>query len=169
MLILLTGEKNSGKTEKAQLLYQRLTDKGFSVSGIISKAEIENNIKKCYYTVDLQSGKKKLLASKEFTQGGRKFRDFYFLKEGFDFADRVLTKNLKDKLKIIDEIGQLEIRKKGFYGTVKFLIKHYTGHLILVVRKSNIENVVNIFGLKEHCEVNINTNTEENIMKKITK
>ena len=166
MVIILSGDKNSGKTENARLIYEYLINKGISVSGIISTTEIDKNVKKSYHAVDLQSGEERLIASMDLISG-EKLCNFYFFEEGFKFADRILKKNLSSRVKIIDEISQLEISKKGFYKTVKFLIENYNGHLILVVKNSNIESVINLFDLKDYCVVSIKNDVKDIILKKI--
>jgi len=167
MIIILSGDKNSGKTENARLIYEYLINKGISVSGIISTAEMDKNVKKSYYAVDLQSSEERLIASMDLMNGGQKLCNFYFFEDGFKFADRILKKNLSSRVKIIDEISQFEINKKGFYKTVKFLIENYNGHLILVVRNSNIESVINLFDLKDYCVVSINNDVKDTILKKV--
>ena len=106
MLIFLKGERDSGKTKKVYELYQYLIQKGISVSGIISIAEMENNVKKNYYALNLNSNEKKLVASKDNICNGRKFRGYYFHKDGFDYSEKVLMENIEDRVKIIDEVGQ---------------------------------------------------------------
>ncbi|NVM00720.1 MAG: hypothetical protein HWN67_00170 [Candidatus Helarchaeota archaeon] len=169
MVIILIGDKNSGKTENARLIYEYLISEGISVSGIISRSEMNKNMKKSYYAVDLQTGERRLLASKNFMSGGEKFGNFYFFEEGFKFADRTLTQNISSGVKIIDEVGQLEVKKRGFYKTIRFLIENYNGHLILVVRNSNIENVIKLFDLRDYCVVSIKSNIKDIILKKILK
>ncbi len=166
MVIILSGDKNSGKTENARLVYEHLISNGIPVSGIISTTEIDKNVKKSYYAVDLQSGEERLIASMDL-MSGEKLCNFYFFEEGFKFADSILKKNLSTRVKIIDEISQFEINKKGFYKTVKFLIENYNGHLILVVKNSNIERVINLFNLKDYCVVSIKNDVKDIILKKI--
>ena len=167
MLIFLKGERNSGKTKKVYELYQCLKQNGISVSGIISIAEMENNVKKNYYALNLYDNEKKLLASKDNICSGKKFGGYYFYEDGFDYSEKVLMENIEDRVKIIDEVGRLEINKGGFYKILNFLIKNYRGNLILVVRSSNLKDIVNTFCLKEYSEIEIKGSIVEDVMIKL--
>ena len=82
---------------------------------------------------------------------------FHFLKKAFDKANEYLI-NLIDKdgysYIIIDELGKLELQNQGLYFASKKLIQdfmyHDKQHLIVVVRKSLLDRIINHFDILKY-------------------
>ena len=86
---------------------------------------------------------------------------FYFYQSAFDKANIILEQALykNPSWVIIDEIGKLELLKKGFYPSLKKMITAYaekklTGNLLLVVRDSLVNEVIEFLGIKNYTLVN---------------
>src|SRR5690606_13595913 len=74
--------------------------------------------------------------------------NFKFLKTSFEKANAYLMTSLKQqKYLIIDELGKLELKNEGLHQSAKKLIKDFqfdkNHHLMLVVRRSLLENILN--------------------------
>ena len=77
---------------------------------------------------------------------------YRFSKTAFDRATEILQEVEKktEGLLIIDEIGPLELRKEGFYQTVKSITENNTSlNILLVVRDGLADNVIDLFNLRD--------------------
>ncbi len=84
---------------------------------------------------------------------------FQFYTKAFEKANSIILNALKQSPNwlIIDEAGKLELDEKGFYSAVVKAIEFYnkphsTGHLLLTVRDSLVEEFISFFGL-EGCRI----------------
>jgi nucleoside-triphosphatase THEP1 len=83
---------------------------------------------------------------------------YHFFAAVFQKANAILLQALdvKPQWLVIDEIGKLEMQGKGFYESVKLIIDYYiinyfeqtNFNLLLVVRDSLVNEVVDFFGIK---------------------
>ncbi len=82
---------------------------------------------------------------------------YSFCAEGFEFANRIADSALINGCRrfYIDEIGPLELMKQGFYGMLCRMLKSRTPELVISVRSSLVETVVELFGISGHREINI--------------
>lgn len=81
---------------------------------------------------------------------------YSFFKEAFNKANFIIETALilQPKWLIIDEVGKLELDKKGFYPSVSLAVEclkkcEFKGNLLLVVRESLLSNVTLLFNLKQ--------------------
>ena len=153
MIFIITGPVNSGKTSTIQKLCNDFPQTTFS--GIISQGICSDGIKTGYKIIDIESGNESLLATTEPMDTGIRTARYYFYPKGFQFGEDILF-NIKDKKNvIIDEIGKLELNKKGFYDPLKYLIENFKGNMVLVVRDFLVQEVINFFNIKEYIIINI--------------
>ena len=138
---IVTGSINSGKTTMVKKLLEEYRISGKTVAGVVTEADFVNNIKSVYNVVDISSGERKLLASTKPISTKLKFGRFFFLEEGFCFADTVIRKGIINDILVIDEIGPLELSGQGFFKVVLWLLENYNGTLLLVVRENLLEQV----------------------------
>ena len=82
---------------------------------------------------------------------------FHFLKSAFENAnDYLLEANDKRDFKylVIDELGKLELRNLGLHDSSEHLIPKFINknqqHLILVVRTSLLEEIINHYQIKKY-------------------
>jgi nucleoside-triphosphatase len=82
---------------------------------------------------------------------------FNFYTDAFKKANAILIQALSQNPRwlVIDEVGKLEITGKGFYISVVEAVKMYsdkdkTGHLLITVRDSLLEEVIACFSIKNY-------------------
>lgn len=133
---IITGSVNSGKTTELIKLVEELKLKNQKVAGFISHSIFEQGEKIGYSIEDI--------ATKEFFHlAQNKPSSIFQLKQGRFYFNEDLFTMLNNRLEsflhysyiVIDEIGPLELRKKGFYNGLIFLLNHYDKNLVLVTRK----------------------------------
>jgi nucleoside-triphosphatase THEP1 len=141
-IIILTGEIQSGKTT----LLQQFCLQQNNIAGILTP--IVNN-RRMFYDISEKEFFEMEATTDEATLAIGKY---LFSAAAFTKANALLlhaSKSIEPKYLIIDEIGPLETRKQqGLYQSLKEIMTtdfNYT--LILVARRSLVDEVVTIFNL----------------------
>jgi nucleoside-triphosphatase THEP1 len=150
MIRIVTGDINSGKTTKMYELYQR-----FGGDGFISIKRMNIQTVHSYEILRLSKGLSLVLALKESNNESKEpiacqIGPYQFFESAIEKVESIM-KDLIDKNVsplFLDEIGPLELMGKCFNDVFKIMIKSNLD-LIISVRKSSLEEVMNVFGLKE--------------------
>ncbi len=150
--IILTGEIGEGKTS-ALLNFTKQNP----AIGILTL-----QIKGKRYFLNIKTGEKHLAeADSQNEKTNLKVGNFIFEKEAFSWArESILKEALNSKLPIIiDEYGHLELKNKGFEPLLNKLVQMINNKkriLIVVVRKSLINDFIKKFNLVEWKVINFN-------------
>jgi nucleoside-triphosphatase THEP1 len=160
-IILITGEKNSGKTTFLKYFTRTIAGSAnIDADGFIAEALIESGHKTGFRLLALNNNSTKLLCSEVPREKWIMIGRFYFDPEGFRFGEKIL-KELKDTTNcvIIDEYGPLELREEGWYSSIGQLLKRSGLTLLITVRSEILPEVVERFKGHEMHIYNINQNT----------
>lgn len=114
-LILLSGQRHSGKTSLCRRLAEAVRERGLSAGGILSPAVIENGECVGYDVVDLATGRTRRLASLG-GPGVEQVGSFHFTAEGLSLGRAALAAATlaTPDLVIVDEVGPLELAGQGW-------------------------------------------------------
>jgi nucleoside-triphosphatase THEP1 len=152
LITIITGEINSGKTNKMRDLYSK-TQSG---DGFLCMKTIKNNIHMGYDLVPIsQNNSMPFIRKKQFLKKSDKIifhiGDYYFFEKAFYEAEEIIIRLLKEKIDpiYIDELGLLELQKKCFYNSIVKILKHNIP-LILCVRKSCLQSIINLFNFSKY-------------------
>jgi len=148
-IIIITGNKGSGKTTMAYKYIDSLKKRGVNIGGVITKSETTKRYEKklSYSVVDIQTNvSKELLTSNRSSLNTIKVGRFSMNQEALIWA----TEKIESASKIcsavmIDELGPAELKGLGYSGIAKELINRYKGLIILVVRIEILEQVRSYF------------------------
>ncbi|MFC0603020.1 nucleoside-triphosphatase [Winogradskyella pulchriflava] len=147
MIYILTGDIRNGKTTALLEWVSGRTD----VDGLLCPDG--DNGKR--YFLKIESKKEFELEVESESEKTISIGPFKFLKSAFEEANKYLldSNERRDfKYLIIDELGKLELKNEGFHEATKKLIPNFmfdaNKHLILVVRKSLLEAVINHYKIK---------------------
>lgn len=149
-LIIIAGKIHEGKTTLASKLASILTSAGYKVGGILSVAENINGKRHNYYAVDLKSGRKvKLVTKDKIDDFYDKFWAYYFLKEGMNFATNCLSHEYLEGVDAVflDEIGAMELEDKGFSKQIPIIMNLKVRVVCFVIRDQFIEHICKKFGI----------------------
>jgi len=87
---------------------------------------------------------------------------FHFLKSAFEKGNQFLIElstKTKSQYLIVDELGKLELKNEGLHNAALKLIPDFMfnddTHLILVVRASLLEEIINHYHIKEYTIISI--------------
>ena len=142
-ILIITGKVNSGKSSKLEKIIRQLNSAGKNIKGFITKGIFTDSCKIGYNLIDISTGAEYRLASispkDNFTlKQGR----FYFNEAVFEKINEKIIQNFNGDVIVFDEIGHLEMKKKGFYRSLRVCLKDFKGKLIIVVRSSLLENIL---------------------------
>lgn len=148
MITIVTGEMNSGKTTKLLDLYKQNSGAGFV---LIKKMDNEQILGFDY--LELGTNKSGVFIRKEKMESVRDtLGPYYFSGTAFEYIEASFEKYLINKMQplYLDEVGQLELDKRGYFFLIKKILRRMdqATHLYLTVRKKYLKEVINEFQLK---------------------
>jgi len=141
MKILITGEKNKGKST---LLYKIC--KNCKCSGVICLPVFENGMKIGSDVINLLNGKREVFAriKDKASFSGVVMGKYVINPEGMNYAIKAIEEGIRsDATLIIDEVGSLEMRGKGYYKILEKAIQR--NNVVIVVRKSILKKFLKNF------------------------
>jgi nucleoside-triphosphatase THEP1 len=143
-VIIITGEIGSGKTSLISEIAIRLKENGIKTGGIIAPAVYENGTKKGYNLLALSTDRKMPLSQTDVLEGVARVGKYFFLLEAVEFGCDALSvaRNLDSQIVLIDEIGAWELQGQGWASSLNELIINCEMPLVITVRKSFLDLVV---------------------------
>ncbi|MCK9268935.1 MAG: nucleoside-triphosphatase [Bacteroidales bacterium] len=143
-VVIITGEKHSGKTTFALHLVNYLKEKNIALGGFVAPGFFIDNRRASFEMQALATGEKLPLCSIHPGKGIR-IGPFYFDKETLKTGHQLLDPDQLGAAKIvfIDEVGPLELKGDGWAAAIDKLMHHPRFTLVMVVRRSMTEQVIN--------------------------
>lgn len=143
-VVIITGEIGSGKTTLISAISARLKASGVLEGGILASAVYENETKTGYKIQDVATGQEMQLSHINDTEGLARVGRYFFIPEAIDFGRAALSaeRNRNSQIVLIDEIGAWELQGQGWAGSLNELIINCNMPLIITVRKSFLELVI---------------------------
>jgi nucleoside-triphosphatase THEP1 len=143
-VVLVVGDKNSGKTTYLKNILNRCKDKGYQVGGLLGLGTLKNGAKYSYRLMDVQSGKLRLFASKEKEMNNSfVYGSYHFSLSAITWGNKILRESSMRDIIFFDEYGPLEELGLGFQDELDWLLKNIKGILFISVRPSLKETVLN--------------------------
>ncbi|MDD2773602.1 MAG: nucleoside-triphosphatase [Elusimicrobiales bacterium] len=139
MLILITGQRNSGKTACAAFVAKGLAQSGAAPGGVITRAEFSEGKKRFYFVQSVKTGKEKYLL--EVSEEGPQVDN-----KGFIFARRAICSSADCGCILIDEFGAIEAGGGGFMIAVARIAAHFKGNFVVTARPSLAAAAKKAFG-----------------------
>ncbi|HKK90867.1 MAG TPA: nucleoside-triphosphatase [Desulfobacteraceae bacterium] len=158
--IIITGEKQSGKSTLATHLALFLQQQHLTVSGFIARGLWQGNTRTGFDLVDLETGKVFDLARRNPFAGREEPTGFRFMEPGISAGTAALEKALHQSSDVlfIDEIGKLEIDGLGWSSWLTPALGALTSIHIWIVRSAFVKTVCRIW----ECDPTVIVSTGEN-------
>ncbi len=157
MIHIICGEKNQGKTQRIESLYLE-AEEG---DGFITKKIFTDSVFCGYKLKRLSTGESfdQSLRTELFPSGVAPLYTcgaFSFFEDGFHFADKVIDDIIYKQISpvYIDEIGPLELEKKGHYSCFKKILNTETD-VYCTVRNRCIYDVISFFNIENYSLIRI--------------
>ncbi len=138
-LIVVTGEPGTGKTTWLKALSDALKKHSLSVGGFLTMRQYVSESRWNLQLVSLATGDKREVATMTPRDTELKTEHYYFNPDVLHWGTEQL-KLARENWIIIDEVGIFEFERQGFFPALQVLDTHYTGILVLTLRKSLYEN-----------------------------
>ena len=142
MNILLTGEKQLGKTTVCKGLIKLMRARNLNPTGLLTPAVYDDQGKKSgFNALNIDTGELWHLATTRKELDGPRVGMYSFDQHALELALEVLRSacNFPKDLLILDEIGPLELKKnRGFAPILNLLPLSSSEHLLLVVRTASL-------------------------------
>ena len=150
-IYILTGPVQSGKTTRIANWAKEKNDVFGILSPVINGQRMFTDIhSKDIFEMEANPGETEILTIGKFK----------FSKVGFSKAIGILRDGMnKNGWLVVDEIGPMELRGEGFSGILKEMLQSASNQqkILLVIRESILEEVIQFFGLRQYQYVVIDT------------
>ncbi len=160
-LTIISGETRSGKTTYLKNLIQQLSEKepDLKIGGLIAHGIDKNGERLGFELENILTGQKILLCNNIYQKGDLKIGKYYFKQSGLEFGQQSLKDAIeKANLLIIDEIGPMELKGKGWFNEIESALKKDDLDMIWVVRKSLLDKVLKLWQHSNVEVINISKN-----------
>ena len=172
-IFIISGETRSGKTTFLKKVIEKLKKDypTINIGGIIAHGTDFRGERYGFHIENIATGEKQLLCSRDaMNENDIKTGRFYFYKTGLDFGNQAIMKNLDTlELLVIDEVGYLEIKGKGWFEAIEKAMSRQNTDMIFVVRKRLLESVIKLWQNKHFIVVDITNNKPEFIVSQLKK
>ena len=150
MRVMLTGELGSGKSALCRKLSKKLIAEGYQVGGIITEST-KRGQESTLHLHDLNNDTHAVLARTNGNFKGPKHGAYTYSEEGIFLGIKAIGRGLTADLLILDEIGPLEIKGKGFFPVLHVLRK--AKQCLVVVHPLLVDAILDVLNLETLFEV----------------
>lgn len=137
-ILILTGERDSGKSRLCEEIVNELVRRGVNIKGILSPGEYKGGKKSGILCKEIASAEEKTLA--QYFPGwdlNNPQREWLFNASAIEWGNDVLARSIPSEVLIIDEIGFMELEKNsGWTNALLALDSGEYKHALVVVRPS---------------------------------
>lgn len=141
-IIIITGSRNSGKTTFIQQIISYFQVKSKKIGGFYSQKVIDDKNLIGYDIFDIQENKSYPFLRLKEKHSQNTIGRFEIIEEGLIVGRDILAKSENMYCLCIDEIGELELKMKGWRYSLDGIIKSNTKYLIFSVNKRSLSQVL---------------------------
>jgi nucleoside-triphosphatase THEP1 len=147
-VILVSGEKHCGKTTLVERYLASLVGRDLRIGGILAKGLWEDNARAGFDLVNLSDGSIAPLARRRHHPHPQHKMMFDFLEAGIRAGAQALDAKScgQSDIVVVDELGRLEARGKGWAPDLKALLAFNTPLFIFIVRLDCLQRICDRFG-----------------------
>jgi len=156
-IFIITGSIGQGKTAMVQKIIEVFREKGIAMGGIYSPRVMENNTTIGYNIIDIANCDNEEFLRLNTNESIMEIGRFKILPKGLQKGAEILksSNSRNNKIVVIDEVGNLECENQGWAASMQDLIDQPNTHLLLVIRDSLAEKVIQRWNFKQPFVFNI--------------
>jgi len=171
-IFLVTGNVGEGKTAFLRRLALLLKEKEITPAGFLAEGVVEGNEKKGYRLRDLTSGETRPFGEVRKRKGRIHTGRFTFNRDAFRWGEHLLWGAVTGDGRtviIIDEVGPLELKGKGWAGALERLLRESGRPQVWAVRARAREAVTRAWNFTPAAVIEIGKNTPEELVSLLEK
>jgi nucleoside-triphosphatase THEP1 len=159
-VIIITGAIGQGKTTCLLKIIESLKAKNITVGGFYSPRIMEKDTTVGYEVVEIKNNIREKYLRVNGEGGVSKIGRYGILPQGFAFGQKALSASGNDRSEVvvIDEVGALELDDKGWANNLTELLSASNSHIIMSVRDTFTEQVIQKWNLIECTVYNLSEN-----------
>jgi len=157
--IIITGEKDAGKTRLIELLVEYFQVNEVSISGFYSRKIMHSDYLAGFNLIDISLGNNILLCDRIPSDDDILCGRFAFKRNSIEYGNNILQK-CNSEILIIDEVGLLEIRHQGWHPGLKSAFTGQQKMNIISARHGITSDIIEIYNISNCIELKLNN--EEN-------
>jgi nucleoside-triphosphatase THEP1 len=168
-MIIITGHIQQGKTTFLSGVLDRLSEEGIRMAGFLSLGSYESGKRSAFTLRDVNSGDRMEMAAGSWRKDWYARGPFWFNPAAIEWGTHLITMGIEDgaRLFILDEIGPLELEGRAWAPLLDKLLAEERGLLLLVVRSSILQEVLDKWGIIDPVVVEALPGEEKNCIRKI--
>jgi nucleoside-triphosphatase THEP1 len=141
-IVLLTGERETGKTHLCQRVVEEARLRGYACAGVLSRALFEGGEKVGINLVDVASSEERPLATADQVPDRVRWGRYRFIPSTLAWGAELLCGATPCDLLVVDELGPLELeRGQGLVKALDVLVEGGFGVALLVIRPALVDEV----------------------------
>lgn len=153
-IFIVAGAVGEGKTTTLLKIIDFFNDSNIAAGGIYSPRVIENDTTTGYDVVEVAGNLREIFLRKTDDESLSRIGKYSIFQEGLLFGRNALSINNcgNSAIVIIDEVGKLELDNEGWAESISNLVQASDCHLLLTVRDSLVEQIIQKWNFK-NCHV----------------
>jgi len=157
MVFVLSAPVHSGKTTWLSQVVAELKRQHRRCKGVLTYAVFDDDKRVGYDIENIETGRRQPFIRRVgcdigFGDSDVYLGDYNFSSVVIEEVNQMLKDAVNTDVVVIDEIGPLELRGRGFFPAISFLMSHQPPCLIMVVRDTIVSDVILRFGIDE-CQL----------------
>jgi nucleoside-triphosphatase THEP1 len=143
-VFIVAGDRGSGKTTLLSRAVDLLRTAGERPAGILAPAVRAGEERSGYDLLDVTTGDIRTLCRRDLPDRGVSAGPFHFDPDAIRAGRGILTRAVEERAGVIliDEVGRLELDGGGWAPALDTLLRTFGGNLLLTVRPSLVERVI---------------------------
>ena len=167
MKLLITGSPGSGKTTLCIKLANELKARGRKLAGFVTREIREKGIRKGFELIDIETGRKSILAHVDF-KSDRRIGKYHVNLAAIDEFSEIIERGMENaELLIIDEIGPMELLSRKFIKAVRKAFEKSENIIASIHYKSQHELIKEIKAREDVILFEISKENREKALKEI--
>jgi nucleoside-triphosphatase len=145
VIYVLTGDVGSGKTTLLRTIAAEMGAQKIPFDGFLSLRIMDSDETAGYDLYDIRDGRCEPFLRRTGSAGQQKVGPYYVLPGALALAEKIISRSRDEEILFVDEIGPLELERKGFWPFLKGILYDGRRRFIVVVRKSLLGDFLKIF------------------------
>jgi nucleoside-triphosphatase THEP1 len=154
---IISGSVGEGKTTYTKKLIDFFKKDNIKVGGILSERVMTDSQTTGYDLVNIETGEKEVFLRQDEACGYEKIGKFTICPNGLSMGKAILSSLVltENMIVIIDEVGWLELRDRGWADSINELVDKSGNHILITVRTSLIDKVIKNWNISDPIIFNI--------------